>query len=657
MLKHIAQKILIAILLSLSTQVWATTYYLRGDGGTSSQCDGIHDAAYPGSGTGQACAFNHPYYLIRHGIDDTGTYGGTTVMSAGDTVIVGAPDGAGGSTDQFKMGYDSIWSGCYQAAAYGCWLDNIPAGVDSSHKTKVYGRGYDTGCTGNRAQLWGTEKVRSVLRVVGNTEVQCLDITDHSACMGDGVPGTVDGEAVACNDSTTPYGTHGVDGIWLTGSGNYLKWIWSHGHNRYGMTTAGDFGDNTIELSDFDNNGYGGVSTGPSDVGTGKMTFIDTNAEGNGCGERYPLQSTTKNSSLNWHHCSSQGQNGAASPDGVAFGNETSSANAGSWDFIRGHYSHNAGDGIDTLHGNGNGTIYMGGVTAEGNGGNQVKLNALFGYIENSKLIGNCGFFHGQSFTSTKATYGDSGSCTTNGGSWNGTDCDYPFLDCRANGETISLALSNDTKFYIYNNTILASGYGAILSGDHQGIGCNGGTAVTAKNNIVYGGWVFPDDSAINGAGGDRRPYLYYASGIDGDGGGTCGSITMSTQNNLVFQTSSSTTNCGGTGDICASDPLFAGTIKQGHGSVSSYYQGTDYAAQIDLTSSSPARNAADNSITCHGDCSVDFNAVSRGTSWDIGAVEYGSGDGGIPDPSSNPFIIRGGVTITGRVTIGGGGQ
>ena len=41
------------------------TYYVRTDGvsryiinNTSGQCDGKHDAAYPGTGTNQACAFN-----------------------------------------------------------------------------------------------------------------------------------------------------------------------------------------------------------------------------------------------------------------------------------------------------------------------------------------------------------------------------------------------------------------------------------------------------------------------------------------------------------------------------------------------------------------------------------------------------------------------
>ena len=608
-------------LILISSSAQAATYYVREDGGTPTQCDGTHDAARSGAvdsgdpGSTPDCAFNHPYHLIRHGIDDTGTYSGTNVIVGGDTVILGAPDGAGGSLDQFLMGYDAtnIPSGCYRDAAYGCWLDTIPAGPSASNPTRILGRGYDTGCTGNKVQLWGTERVRSILRLGGRVELQCVDITDHSACMLDGVAESpVDGFPIACEQQIIPFGTHGQDGIWISGSDNIIKNVDVHGMPRYGMTTMGDFGNNRIENSKFVNNGYGGFSTGPSDEGTGKLSLINNTMDGNGCGERYPLQSSTLNSSSNWHHCTSQGQNGAASPDGFAFGNESSSATAGSYDFIGGSYSHNTGDGIDTLHGEGNGTILISGILAEGNGGNAIKPNALFAFVENNKLIGNCGFFNGQSFTSVKDTTGSS----------------FPFSDCRARGHTISIPVTNNSEAYIYNNTILSNGEGVILSNDHLGAGCNGSTKIIAENNLIWGGWFFLDDSGIFSSGGDEVPYLYYASGdAEGNGGGTCGgsNVPLTRSHNLVYQTSSSTTNCGGTNDICASDPLFSGTIKQGHGSVGSYYQGTDYAAQLTLSSSSPARNAADETITCDGDCSIDYNGFSRGASWDIGALEYGS--------------------------------
>jgi len=37
------------------------TFYVRDDGGSAEQCDGRRDAAYPGKGTHQACAWWHPF--------------------------------------------------------------------------------------------------------------------------------------------------------------------------------------------------------------------------------------------------------------------------------------------------------------------------------------------------------------------------------------------------------------------------------------------------------------------------------------------------------------------------------------------------------------------------------------------------------------------
>ena len=48
-------------LLFLCIRVEAATYYVRADGGTTAQCSGLANAAYPGSGNGQACAWHHPF--------------------------------------------------------------------------------------------------------------------------------------------------------------------------------------------------------------------------------------------------------------------------------------------------------------------------------------------------------------------------------------------------------------------------------------------------------------------------------------------------------------------------------------------------------------------------------------------------------------------
>ena len=43
---------------------YSATYYVRTDGGSATQCTGLADAPYPGTGTGSSCAFSHPFWAI-----------------------------------------------------------------------------------------------------------------------------------------------------------------------------------------------------------------------------------------------------------------------------------------------------------------------------------------------------------------------------------------------------------------------------------------------------------------------------------------------------------------------------------------------------------------------------------------------------------------
>ncbi len=59
----------------------ATTYYIRPDGGSPHQCTGQVDAPYPGSGTGQPCAWDHPFRALPPD--------GSPRFAGGDTLIIG----------------------------------------------------------------------------------------------------------------------------------------------------------------------------------------------------------------------------------------------------------------------------------------------------------------------------------------------------------------------------------------------------------------------------------------------------------------------------------------------------------------------------------------------------------------------------------------
>lgn len=56
-----------------------STWFIRHDGGTQTQCTGLVNAAYPGSGSAQACAFHDPFDILNL---STGAW----QISAGDTV-------------------------------------------------------------------------------------------------------------------------------------------------------------------------------------------------------------------------------------------------------------------------------------------------------------------------------------------------------------------------------------------------------------------------------------------------------------------------------------------------------------------------------------------------------------------------------------------
>lgn len=71
---------LAALLVLLASTAEATIYYVRNGGGTTTQCTGTTNANYPGSGTGQACA----YASLQDAIDAT-AYGDTVKLHAGET--------------------------------------------------------------------------------------------------------------------------------------------------------------------------------------------------------------------------------------------------------------------------------------------------------------------------------------------------------------------------------------------------------------------------------------------------------------------------------------------------------------------------------------------------------------------------------------------
>ncbi len=59
----------------------AATYYVRPDGGSHEQCTGLTDAAYPGTGTNQPCAWDHPFRALPPD--------GSPRLPGGATLVIG----------------------------------------------------------------------------------------------------------------------------------------------------------------------------------------------------------------------------------------------------------------------------------------------------------------------------------------------------------------------------------------------------------------------------------------------------------------------------------------------------------------------------------------------------------------------------------------
>ena len=534
---------------SLGQSALAATYYVRTDGGTGAQCTGLVDAAYSGSGTGQACAFAHPAWAL-------GTSGSAGKMAGGDTLIL--------SQEQYMIGYgmpnNPDGSSDY---AYDSVLNAPPAGPSSTNKTKIYGKGYDTNCSGTKAQLWGTQRANQVLTIGSNTEVSCLEITDHSACIEDGPKdGTIGGFPTQCVRSTYPHGPWASVGLNIFSGSAGVSLI---NMDIHGLALRGIFAYRVgnIDLTNvrvIANGFVGWDSDGDSadDSYTGTITFTSSKIEWNGCGERYPLTTSDLSSSTDKHHCWSQDQGGYG--DGIGLGD----GKPGNWTFVDSSVSWNTSDGVDILHGDGSGTVKFLRSRAEGNAGQQFKTSVGTSYIENSIIVGNCGFFHGQSFTSTKS----------NGGT------NVAFNDCRANGDTISFdSVRGGQVLRISNSTILSNGNVIIMSG---GTGCDANTKLFAYNNVIYGGTEFADGSDLSA--------FYYAAGAGGNGAGSCGALGITEDYNVVYN-ATNMNFCTGAHSKCGTNPLFAGTIRQGP--VGNYYTTPNYAEQLTLQNGSPAINAA----------------------------------------------------------------
>ncbi len=424
-----------------------TTLYVRQDGGTAEQCTGMTDAPYPGSGTDQACAWNHPFLALPPG--------GTARMLGGDTLIIGA--------GSYMLGYGAPGAeNCENEGSYECSMSPIPSGPDAAHPTRILGEGWDKGCTAP-PELWGSGRPFHMIDLTGsnNVAVACLEITDHSSCIEDHLS-TTGGSPYTCQRDTPPYGDWAAVGLYAEDSANVLlKDLNIHGLANTAIL-AGRLTDWTVENVRLVGNGLAGwnfdlVGDGSNSENHGTLTFRNWRVEWNGCGETYPEE----------EHIACWGQEAGGYGDGAGFGGTT----GGHYIIEDSAFLYNTSDGLDMLYVRlPDSFIEIRRTISANNDGNQIKTSGDVS-IENSIIDSNCGYFHGMPF-------------------WNSDD------DCRANGDALAIFLNPGGQARVVNSTITGSGNCLLISGCALDQSCKGSEQVLMINDIFQGQKIFwsPDE-------------------------------------------------------------------------------------------------------------------------------------------------------------------
>ena len=492
---------LVVLACFFAPSVLASTYYVRSDGGTTAQCNGLSNAAYSGSGTGQSCAWHHPFDALP----PQGDGGNPTIpLHGGDTLIVGP--------GSFEMGLNApgaktSYPACNQNWSWDCVMAPVPSGT-SAQPTRILGAGWDTGCSA-APQLWGSEHAARVMSLSGssNVVVGCLEITDHASCIESHMSGN---SSYACNRSSPPFGPWASTGLYAKDSSNVtLQDLNIHSMANRGIL-AGRLSNWTVTRVKLVANGWGGwdgdlaESAGSSNSGT--MRFDTVEVGFNGCGETYPDKQI--------FGCWGQQEGGYG--DGLGTTNTS-----GNWVFVNSYFHHNTQDGLDLLYADPTATITVQQSHAEGNAGNQMKV-AGSPTVKDSVIVGNCSYYQGKYYMSGN----NSGGAGTSGDL------------CRAMGNALVLSVQPGLKALVQYNTIVGEGDCLILA-----INGNSTSSVALQNNALIGkpDWIKGDQSP------QPQSCLFFW-----DSGPATWPVTYT--GNLSYQVKDNACPAG-TGNICNVDP------------------------------------------------------------------------------------------------------
>lgn len=439
------RKILFMLIGMFSLQIAsATEYFVRPDGGTLEQCLGTTDTAYNKDNPDQNCAVQHIFELLDPENQISNINGGD---------IITIKNNLDGSQAEYELGRHGkyIAKKCFETQNYDCSMPSIPAGT-LENPTIIRGETWDNNCS-SPPQLWGSGRAKYLftLENTSNINIQCLNITDHSSCIG---ASQFPNQALIC-DREKPYDKPFADiGIYIADSENInLTDVTIEGLSS--GIKAGRVGNITLLRTKLHANysaGWNGDIAKDNSSNHGTITFKDSAITFSGCGIIYnpedPLHGTP-------HACARQDIKGYG--DGIGTANT-----GGDWIFDNTQVMHNSSDGIDLLYHVNGGKITIKNSRIEGNAGNAVKASGNTEII-NNLIIGNC--------------------------AWNSRQVDDIGKEgeiCRAGGNAISIHYTHpDTEIYIINNTVYSEGDILLETGNRTGQ-TDGNQALYIVNNVFY---------------------------------------------------------------------------------------------------------------------------------------------------------------------------
>jgi hypothetical protein len=589
------------------------TWFIRPDGGTrfsanvpTGQCNGTEDAAYPGSGVDQNCAFNDVRYLWS---DNSGAQN-AWVINGGDTVVIrgcaALASQTNASNPDCRLGYDNatngnapnFWCG-YGNPNSNCFNPPIPAGTAAQPTRILGGCAYGTySCTPinnnypygptNETQLFGGFGLTWAFNLESTkyVDIEGIELTTHNGvCTAStGTPAF----PRSCS-SGVPYDDFADNGfITNNASSNLvLQDVYIHGFAASGL--YGPIGgpiSMTRVFSGF--NAFAGWNfddgSGTPDASGSSITANYVTMMFNGCYEQYPITATYP--ARVCYDLDSGGFGDSWSGQGVGTISDLSSFTC---NYCVDDY--NTKDGfigphIDISNLTITNSVAIGNMGSNWKwGGDDTVVNTTT--FENNLTVNNCSRMS-QPITGAPSNYNQ-----------------YLSLFCRAGGNGMASVIPIGSTWNIKNNTFVSANQIALY------VACAGTdttcpATINSSNNVFLG---YADPNNPYGAG-DVPTLYYFAAGI-----------VLNTSHNDEFGmqhgSCPSTTN----GMIC-SDPLLLNEPRQSWpGAESDLDVFNPFVAgnSFHPSSGSPLLGAG----TQIPGLTTDYYDVTRPTPPSIGAAEY----------------------------------